>query len=373
MEKIEIKALDTLFFRDGKPFERGEESVANGSFPPLPSVIYGALRTAMLGDNFENQDFTFENFVTESAKLEIKQFFLKINQELFAAVPLDLIGHEVKNDKGKKETHADLIEHLIPKPLASSSLSTFVLRTSKMIKAKELSGKFLLQFNDLKEYLDGRENSFIPTSLNLTVEPKLGIGRNNFSRTTEDALLYRVNMQRLESKLDFQKKTLSNTFSLVVGFDKLNLKKKNGFFKLGGEGKTINYESYTKENDVPLITLKDNRLKIYLATPAIFSNGSMPDFIKKGFFEKEGKKIAVRLLTSAIGKPLMVGGFDMDKRMPKAMYKAVPAGSVYYLETDTTDAANELAQCLHQTSISEVRKNEGFGICYIGRITQKTQ
>jgi CRISPR-associated protein Cmr3 len=83
MEKIEIHALDTLFFRDGKPFERGEESVANGSFPPLPSVIYGALRTAFLGESFEKQDFAFDNFVTESAMLEIKQFFLKINQELF--------------------------------------------------------------------------------------------------------------------------------------------------------------------------------------------------------------------------------------------------------------------------------------------------
>lgn len=369
MEKIEIHALDTLFFRDGKPFERGEESVANGSFPPLPSVIYGALRTAFLGESFEKQDFAFDNFVTESAMLEIKQFFLKINQELFVPVPLDLIGYE-KDEDGDRKTKADLIVQLIPKPAASSSLSAFVLKTSKTIKAKELSGKFLLKFPSLKSYLEGTNTSFTPTALNLTFEPKLGIGRNNFSRTTEDGLLYRVNMQRLESKLDFQKKTLHNTFSLVVGFDKIELINKKGFFKLGGEGKVINYESYSKENDIPCITLKENRFKIYLATPAIFNNGSVPDFIQKGFFEKGETKINVRLLTSAIGKPIMVGGFDMDKRMPKAMYKAVPAGSVYYLETDSTENANLLAQFLHQTSISEIRKNEGFGICYIGRIIQ---
>lgn len=42
---IEIQALGTLFFRDGKPFTMGAETYAEGIFPPLPSTIYGALRT----------------------------------------------------------------------------------------------------------------------------------------------------------------------------------------------------------------------------------------------------------------------------------------------------------------------------------------
>jgi len=373
MEKIEIKALDTLFFRDGKPFERGEESVANGSFPPLPSVVYGALRTAVLGESIENKDFYFNTFVTDSAKLEIKQFFLKINQELFMPVPLDLVGYDIQEEgKTKKTTKADLIENIYPKPIYSSGQTDYVLKISQTLKAKELSGKYLLKFSALKSYLEGIQKSFTPTALTITSESKLGIGRNNFSRTTEDGLLYRVNMQRLESKIDFAEKTKADVISLVIGFDVVALKNKNGFFKLGGEGKTISYDVYSNENNIPLIPLNDNRLKIYLATPAIFKNGYLPDFIQKGFFEKDGQKINVRLLTCAIGKPVMVGGFDMDKRMPKEMYKAVPAGAVYYLETDSPEKANQLATFLHQSSISELRKNEGFGICYIGRITQTT-
>ena len=49
---IQIDPLDTLFFRNGKPFTMGEETWADAVFPPYPSVVYGALRSAY----FSNQD-----------------------------------------------------------------------------------------------------------------------------------------------------------------------------------------------------------------------------------------------------------------------------------------------------------------------------
>ena len=35
---IEIEALDTLFFRDGKPFTMGQDTVGESIFPPHPST-----------------------------------------------------------------------------------------------------------------------------------------------------------------------------------------------------------------------------------------------------------------------------------------------------------------------------------------------
>ena len=55
--QIQIDPLDTLFFRDGKPFTMGEDSWASGIVPPYPSVIYGALRSAY-----------FSNHITELKK-----------------------------------------------------------------------------------------------------------------------------------------------------------------------------------------------------------------------------------------------------------------------------------------------------------------
>ena len=104
---------------------------------------------------------------------------------------------------------------------------------------------------------------------------------------------------------------------------------------------------------------KHGFVKIYLATPAIFKNGSLPEFISKGSYEG----IEFELLNMAIGKPIFIGGFDMKKRQPKPMKKAVPAGSVYYLRSNK---AQELASKLHSKSISEINPEQGFGICYCG-------
>src|SRR5687768_8743082 len=39
---------DVLFFRDGKPSSRGQDHELRSVFPPLPSVLYGAIRTGRL-------------------------------------------------------------------------------------------------------------------------------------------------------------------------------------------------------------------------------------------------------------------------------------------------------------------------------------
>jgi CRISPR-associated protein Cmr3 len=51
MTFVALNAFDTLFFRDGKPFSMGEETWANGLFPPPLSVVYGALRTAYFSEH----------------------------------------------------------------------------------------------------------------------------------------------------------------------------------------------------------------------------------------------------------------------------------------------------------------------------------
>ena len=92
---IEIEALDTLFFRDGKPFSKGDDVWATGMFPPLPSVLYGVLRSAYLGQN----DVSLDNIKRETEKLRIKNIWYEIkgsNEQgetnfKYLPLPLDLI------------------------------------------------------------------------------------------------------------------------------------------------------------------------------------------------------------------------------------------------------------------------------------------
>ena len=60
MKNSENKSLllnptDTIFFRDGRPFNMGEDTYAQGIFPPPPSVLYGALRTAYMAANLSGE------------------------------------------------------------------------------------------------------------------------------------------------------------------------------------------------------------------------------------------------------------------------------------------------------------------------------
>ncbi len=48
---IKINPVDTLLFRDGKPFSMGENTWPDTVFPPYPSVIYGALRSTYFANH----------------------------------------------------------------------------------------------------------------------------------------------------------------------------------------------------------------------------------------------------------------------------------------------------------------------------------
>ncbi len=356
--KIEINALDTLFFRDGRPFERGDENWATGTFPPMPSVIYGALRTAYLGENPNGIDQAIKT--TEA--LKIKNIFLKTDTIAFP-IPLDLVYYKsIEN-----QATANFLK-LQKKDFISNNQTDWVLKTDKLSKVEELGSKALLKMGNFIKYLNATSETttieFQKLSSFLTLEPKTGIGRNNQTSTTETGLLYRAGMQRLEwCNEDLSK--ASNQIKFVVEFEDLTLKE-SGFFKLGGENKVINYKLFGNSTEVPLPNLDKPYFKIYLATPAIFKKDNLPEWLKVG----KKNAVEVKLLTCAIGKSILIGGFDMQKKSPKPMFKAVPAGSVYYIQTKSAEEANQVANLLHNQSISEERADEGFGKVYIGKIQQ---
>ncbi len=357
--KIAIQALDTLFFRDGKPFDKGNETWANGVFPPMPSVFYGALRTAYLSEN----DIDLKEAKEKTKTLEIKNIFLHIpkdtesmiRKKYYLPMPLDLVMY-------KGETTASYLKLCkLPPHAATSGHSEYVLQNETARKIEELAGNGLVNLYEFQEFYQYENKKKEVDALKpirpekiksfLTSEPKIGIARNNYSHTTEENMLYRVAMQRPENDAQEQ-------IHFLIDFEKLDLKNTNGFLKLGGEGKVTTYQCMDEALSIPLPVLTTNCFKVYLATPAIFENGWYPSIL------------ANKTIAHAIGKPQLVGGFDMQTRMPKAMQRAVPAGSVYYVQMESVSAANELAQQLHGHSISEYRQNEGFGICYIAQINQ---
>jgi CRISPR-associated protein Cmr3 len=368
---IKLKALDTLFFRDGKPFDKGDETWASGVFPPAPSVFYGSLRSAYISQNIDK--YSIEELIVKTEKLRIKQISFEVLATIVGSdksqtgqyfpLPKDLLAKKTVSDDENYKQKKYKSYKTYKLELSDESLLSSSNVTKKLLKSpfeneelRELDNgvidsiafrKYLQGRNE--EYFEGREIDKFTNN-----EPKVGIGRDNDTNTTTDGLLYRVGMKRLK---DVQ---------VIIDFDEPDglILNSSGFLKLGGESKSVAYQtSDSLDITFKMTKLADNesQFKIYLATPALFKKGWYPSEV----FEKAN--VEVELLTAALGKSVNIGGFDMVKREPKRMLKAVPAGSVYYYKLKS-GSLEELFNYIKENTISEERGCEGFGIAYLAKI-----
>ncbi|MCB0650818.1 MAG: type III-B CRISPR module-associated protein Cmr3 [Saprospiraceae bacterium] len=369
---IEIKPLDTLFFRDGKPFSMGEETWADSNFPPHLSVIYGALRTFCA--TRAGKEIPFIEVEEKMKDLVIKGLTFGIGDEVFLPMPLDF--SELKNKEEwqkqneKNEKYYDVVRLNPIQNTITSSHSKYqipFLIQGDHDKFYENIDNGLLSDSLLKNYLANETSSVkIKKMTDYTVtEAKVGIGRDGLTRTTEEGKLYRVGMTRFKSFKDSSEK--DRQLELFVRIEKQDLELselKESMVKLGGEGRLVSLD----EREIMEVTiqpdeiiLKKGYFKLYLATPAIFTNNSwFPDLSKAGI------NIKAELVGAIIGKTKSIGGFDMAKRKPKNMYQVIPAGSVYLFKTEHSP---EEIQALQGISVSDQLPEQGFGISYFGNFT----
>lgn len=361
---IRVKALDTLFFRDGRPFYVGEDNVASGIFPPFPTVVYGALRSAYFSRNME--DLKLANCPGDpTGSLCIKGLYLQMGEDIYFPLPADCV--KLKEEKDNKA----LLLQPRKAPDASSCPTPMVLASPVEEEVKVVEAG-ILDHIAINDYLNLQTEEFYYRELSdyILPEPKTGIGRNKKTGTAEDHMLYRVNMQRLETGM--QKGTKSMEVSILVEFTGLDLPDR-GLLKLGGEGKAVYYETLTKDEMANISFAapapKGKRFKLYLVTPAVFAGGWLPRWLDEDTLTGEYSGIKLKLLAAAVGKYLHVGGFDIKKNQPKIMRRAVPAGSVYYLEIISGDMA-EAVKAFHRVNLSDYDSYaaQGFGLTFVGGV-----
>lgn len=339
---IEIDPLDTVIFRDGKPFGMGDDSWTDSLLLPTPTTIYGALRGTYFSQNPNDFKKIREDDVTKS--LIIKGIYLYGDNELLYVVPKDCV---------QRLDSEEIITLNLKKNQLTSNPMEYNLSSNEEIES--LNEKILddITFDD---YLSG-SNEFYGSDLDnfITVESKIGIGRDRTKGVTKDGLLYRVQMLRYE-------------FKIVVEFEGLNLNS-SGLMKLGGEAKGANYKELESIELAKTPTIDGSIFKLYLLTPSIFDKGWIPNWIDEKSFIGQYRGVTLKLLTCAIGKSQSIGGFDMKTNKPKEMFKAVPAGSVYYFEI-LEGESDKVIEIFHNQSISEQRADEGYGVVILSEVKQ---
>lgn len=371
---IQLIPNDTLFFRTGRPFEMGAETEADTIFPPYPSTIYGALRTFLIFHRGGLKSFREGKYADIGTPFEkgnmriIGPFLFDTESEtIYLPTPLDL----VKVKSGEYEKRA-ITTTMTKRPDIIYTDEEFeAMEEIFLYKGRNKIDQIDGYIDDitLEEYLCStkQEKFYVEKDRFYMYETKVGIARNYNTLTSRVGYLYRVSMIRLRFGI-----------SLLVRVDCIEDMPESGILQLGGEGKTVKFK---KVNYNPLerlekinFDLDNRRFKLYLATPAIFKKGWLPEWIDERSLIGEKSdingeiRIRVRLISCIIGKYIRIGGWNMAERRPKQMYKAVPAGSVYCFEILDSVNFEDIKKVFHCKNISDIYSEEGYGFSLIGKI-----
>jgi len=269
---IQLDALDTLFFKDGKPFSLGEETWADGIFPPPPSVVYGATRTALISSGLSSR--SLEAGIRETDELVISFLAYSIKGEECYPAPLDVVEPkekprsqvELENDDKEYEAFPLPVSALPPDAITSANQKVFPRFQKDNFEAVEPIEKGFLSRATLESYL---RNSTQPIKVkklkdHLELEAKTGIKRNNQTNSTggEAGELYRVGMRR-PSDIKFlvqwsmQSETTENpVLSSLVRF--------------GAEGKVAEAVPYRRRIWDGPKSISTQKIKVYLARLSYF-------------------------------------------------------------------------------------------------------
>ncbi|MGL5192147.1 MAG: type III-B CRISPR module-associated Cmr3 family protein, partial [Chroococcales cyanobacterium] len=126
MQWYQIEPLDLLMFRESKPFSPGESSWAKGLFPPLPSPVFQALRSAteFVPKPHDKSD-SKRSSIPEKNMQFWGPFLMDESSHVWLPTPKDLVGlkrktlnldNEEENEENKDDDEQDWtsVARLVP-------------------------------------------------------------------------------------------------------------------------------------------------------------------------------------------------------------------------------------------------------------------
>lgn len=381
---LRLTPLSPLIARDSRPFGAGQGNRVRSMDWISPSVIAGAVRTAVWK---ANDTLTPEQLKT----IEVYGGFPVLNERIYLPRPLDALIH--KTDKATGTTDVLRIRPMdgnagVRMPHASLVPSASVGMPEEDFKPE--SGDAFWPLETMVEWLGCEDDKPVSMKLdglpapvkedrtNVTILPESG--------AAEDARLFTT------TGLDFVRKPHEDTSEGRLSQMRIGVRVNFGehaplperlIVPLGGERRLA--EVRTAEADkgfweAPkgLSWAGKKGLRMVLATPAIFERGWLPGWLR----EKDGNLIgtipgsgvSVQLVSAAVGrwKPLSGWSYEKGRNGPKALRRMVPAGSVYFFEVLKGEA--EIADLwLHSVCDCQQDGRDGFGLalwgCWRGRET----
>ncbi|WP_437677253.1 type III-B CRISPR module-associated Cmr3 family protein [Sorangium sp. So ce131] len=385
-----IEPRDPLVVRDGRPNQGRSESAARAF--PLPSTLAGAVRTRLgLGADGVFARTSADELAALRAVAVRGPWLVEPDAGTFyAPTPADLVllGEPERRD-------LRTIDALSPAPRATSALMDEGLPDdlSPVSARRHESGRkaldppAFLRWDAFARWLArpgeraGEEaDRFLQGAIgSLPREGRLHVQVGEHA-TAEDGMLFEV------EGLRFVHPETRAPLALAVEVDDAAAAKvgslREGLAPLGGKRRLVRWSRAGQPlPKVPELVLQGasrgdarSRVRVLLLTPALFEEGWRPG-LSPGAPLGPGEGVThVRLVAACLERPIAISGWDLAKQQPKRIRRAVPAGSVYWLELSGPPAARlawvERAWA-RATSDAEEDRRDGFGVAAIGNVAEE--
>ncbi len=361
--KLFIEPVDVWLFRDNKPFDAGSDHWATSMFPPSPQVMAGVLRSHHLvvnGIDLRRPDSQTIRALVGTADRPPQTFSLRgpvlARQEeanLVRYYPLPAAAILVERDNGQSHYQAQQPSRYTDGPRVNlpAGLDLIWRRPYEQRKVKRAEGELWLAEADLLTYLEQGRVSLTKVKHGkdfYTVENRLRIQLDDATRTNETGLLYEIGFIRMKEE--------AGLVVEITGLEGLDKWPNQGFIGVGGESRAGRFRRLPDEANVWPAQTPGNLscFKIYFVTPTCFTRGWQPPDWGEWFKESP------RLVSAALPRPHLMGGYDVVRNHSKPALRYVPAGAVYFFKG--SPALRE-----DVSVISNYGAELGFGQFIIGR------
>ena len=397
-----FSATDTLFFKESRPMDA--EGELQSIFPPSMRTLTGAIRHwigTQYGVDWEafkqEKDHCLREIIgspqqeNDLGQLQFQGCWLHKKKQRLYPAPL----HLMKKDKILFELQLSEQGHWcdLGKKIRLAKLPNEEAKGSKPLSNTWIDGDTLAMILNGKTPTFSLDHFFTEQDL-ISKESRIGIARDNKTRTVIESMLYQTQHIRLRDKVQLAVE--------VTGLpEKMTSIKDPSLIRLGGEARMASLVVKPEKTPLPCfnklelaptgtskrtvkqqskqILKKANGLMIYLLTPLLIEQNTdqwqpLPCFTwveKKGETSYwEGKlmgkeqQIRLRLHGAITGKTIREGGWDAANHRPRALQSFIPAGSVFYCES-TAVTLEKAIDALHGLQMGELQQY-GYGQIAVG-------
>ena len=363
---IQLQPVDTWFFRDGTPFtarDAPQEDVGS-IFPPNPPTVVGALRTALAlrsgwsGRGRWGEDVTavLGDGPEDLGKIAFDgPFLLRSNEPLFP-IPAHLLGN-VEEGAWQPRTF------LRPGPPAECDLGARVRLPMQVIheKLKPASGQWLTR-SGLNDVLNGRTpsaNDVVSSGTLWSAEPRIGLKRDDKTRTAEEKMLYSTRHVRLAPgvALGVRVRGLPNGWTPY-----------NRLVPFGGESRLAECLPWSEHKEMTFNGPWSEAAESPRANTEVTLIALSPLDIDRSCYvgEEPLSDIGVRAISACLSRPQCIGGWDSLARRPLPLRPILPAGSVLFCEIE--EPGRSIAALAGRGGLARIgsRQEWGFGLVALG-------